>query len=169
MVIKDTGSEWAYLSIFSLFCRQWVMSFLHRRFSWLPKALPDGLRSNWERWEYLPYFPRGEIRIVYTVKPVWTDLCSFSRCSHIDADFGMICIYSECVRCFFGRPLRKIFWYWKFLYFLDMDNIIQLYYVILVTFSLIKLCTSMLKSLTQNILTGLSFPWILFLWIIPMF
>lgn len=23
------------------------MSFLHRRFSWLPKALPDGLRSKW--------------------------------------------------------------------------------------------------------------------------
>lgn len=36
-----------YLSIFSLFCLQWVMSFLHRRFSWLPKALPDGLRSRW--------------------------------------------------------------------------------------------------------------------------
>lgn len=40
-------SEGAYLSIFSLFCRQWVMSFLQRRFSWLPNALPDGLRSNW--------------------------------------------------------------------------------------------------------------------------
>lgn len=34
-----------YLSIFSLFCLQWVISFLQRRFSWLPKALPEGLRS----------------------------------------------------------------------------------------------------------------------------
>lgn len=43
---KGEGCKRAYLSIFSLFCRQWVMSFLHRRFSWLPKALPDGLRSD---------------------------------------------------------------------------------------------------------------------------
>lgn len=47
---KKKGNErraWerSYLSIRSLFCLQWVMSFLHLRFSWLPKALPDGLRS----------------------------------------------------------------------------------------------------------------------------
>lgn len=93
--MKGGGCEWAYLSIFSLFCRQWVMSFLHRRFSWLPKALPDGLRSNWgthQDWFYF-FLLRGEIRIVCTVKTwlAWTDLCWFSRCSRgTDADFGTI-------------------------------------------------------------------------------
>lgn len=59
---ESTKQEWenrhrlragTYLSIFSLFCLQWVMSFLQRRFSWLPKALPDGLRSEWTRGSFV--------------------------------------------------------------------------------------------------------------------
>lgn len=87
--------ERPYLSIFSLFCLQWVMSFLHRRFSWLPKALPDGLRSKWWGniiyrfffklwWKRLPgHKKRDKLAVaIFTVLSKGTAECTYV-CMHL--------------------------------------------------------------------------------------
>lgn len=80
---------------------------------------------------------------------LWMDLCWFSRCGRVDADFGMIIFHLNLSGTFFWETIAKkycvtanssILLTWTF-------HFVLLYYIILlIFFSLVKSCTSVLPT-----------------------